>query len=50
MFQRLREAKDLADIRAKEEEASVEARKSNFSAQFDDFLGVYHMKFVFVCC
>ena len=40
LFQRLREAKDLADVRAKEEEAFVEVRKSNFGAQFDDFQGI----------
>lgn len=39
MLQTLREAKDLADARAKEEEAFVESRKSNFGAQFDDFQG-----------
>lgn len=42
-LQRLREAKELADAKAKEQEAFVESRKSNFGAQFDDFQGTFNV-------
>jgi hypothetical protein len=42
----LREAKELAEARAKEEEAFAEERKSSFGAQFDDFQGLLKNSYV----
>ena len=37
--QMLREAKEEAEVKSKQEEEFVEARKAHFGAQFDDFQG-----------
>jgi hypothetical protein len=44
LSQTLREAKELAESRSKEEVEFLESRKSNFGAQFDDFQGLVQLE------
>jgi hypothetical protein len=44
LSQTLREAKEQAECRDKEEEAFIELSKSNFGAQFDDFQGLVQLE------